>query len=69
MSLPDTCDRYKDNRVDYLFAHLPDVAAANVAALAFGAGASCNTTPATDGGNLVSKTQAYIAAGGQKPCP
>jgi hypothetical protein len=69
LSLPDSCDRYKDNRVDYLFAHLGDVAAANVSALAFGAGAGCNTTPSTDGDNLVKKTQAYVQAGGQKPCP
>jgi hypothetical protein len=69
MSLPDTCDRYKDNRVDYLFAHLGEVAAAHVAGLAFGAGAGCNTTPSTDGDNLIDKTKAYSAAGGQKPCP
>jgi hypothetical protein len=69
VTLPDVCDRYKDNRVDYLFAHLQEVAAANVAAIAFGAGAGCNTTPSTDGGNLVAKTKAYAAAGGQKPCP
>ncbi len=66
---PNTCEHYKDNRVDYLFAHLGDVAAANVSALAFGAGAGCNTTPSTDGANLVKKTQAYAQAGGQKPCP
>jgi hypothetical protein len=69
MQQNNTCDHYQDNRVDYLFAHTADVARANVALIAFGAGASCNTTPTSDGGNLVAKTNALHASGGQPICP
>lgn len=65
----DTCDHYKDNRVDYLFAHTADVVAANIALLSFGAGAGCNTTPSTDGGNLAAKTSSLSMGGGQRACP
>ena len=75
---------YKDNRVDYFFggsasqvesgaavtvpAHWSELAAAHVVGVAFGAGAGGQTTPDTDGGNLATKTKAYIAAGGQSLC-
>jgi hypothetical protein len=65
----DTCNHYKDNRVDYLFAHTSAVVQANVSLLAFGAGASCNTTPSTDNGNLVARTNALAQSGGQPSCP
>jgi hypothetical protein len=65
----DTCNSYRDNRVDYLMTHTVDVVHANVALLAFGAGASCQTSPSSDGGNLVAKTNALAAAGGQPICP
>jgi hypothetical protein len=58
----------KDNRLDYYFGHMYELADANVAAVLFGAGAGNETTPSTDGGNMANKTKAYIAAGGQKPC-
>lgn len=60
---------WKDNRVDYFFAHLDEVVDAHIAGLFFGAGAGGMTTPETDGGNLVAKTTAYRAAGGVKLCP
>jgi hypothetical protein len=31
----------------------------------FGAGAAGQTTPSTDNGNLVARTQSYMASGGQ----
>jgi len=37
--------------------------------MAFGAGESNEATPESDGGNLVSKLNAYAAAGGQAYCP
>jgi len=40
------------------------VADAHVAALLFGAGWSEQTTPETDGGNLINKTIAYRNSGG-----
>jgi hypothetical protein len=75
---------YKDNRVDYFFggsaaqvesgaavtvpSHWSELAAAHVVGVAFGAGAGGQTTPDTDGGNLATKTKAYIASGGQSLC-
>jgi hypothetical protein len=69
MSLADTADHWRDNRLDYFFAHMNEVAAAHGFAVAYGAGAGGQTTPTTDGGNLIAKTQAYVTPGGQKPCP
>jgi len=69
MSLPNVSTEWQDNRVDSFFAHTDELAASDAAAIAFGAGASGQTTPSTDGGNLVAKTQAYAAAGGQAACP
>jgi hypothetical protein len=37
--------------------------------VAFGAGAGEQTTPETDSGYLISKTKAYVTAGGQSLCP
>ena len=42
---------------------------ANVAGIFFGAGDGKQTTPETDGGNLVAKVKAYAASGGRKICP
>jgi hypothetical protein len=81
----NTNNSYKDNRVDYFFggsasqvesaaavtvpSHFSELAAAHVVGVAFGAGAGGNTTPDTDGGNLATKTKAYVASGGQSLCP
>jgi hypothetical protein len=67
MSQTNVTDHWKDNRVDYFFAHTADLAASHAIGMAFGAGAGGQTTPTTDGGNLVAKVKAY--AGGQKYCP
>ena len=80
----NTADHYQDNRVDYFFggsaagvesaapttvpAHWSALAAAHVIGVAFGAGEGTQTTPETDGGYLVSKTKAYVSAGGQPLC-
>jgi hypothetical protein len=68
MAQNDTTNHYRDNRVDYLFAHLDEVIAAGGVGLFFGAGDGQQTTPDTDGGNLVAKIQAYAAAP-PSPCP
>jgi hypothetical protein len=65
MSLPNVTTQWNDNRVDYFFAHTSEVAAAHGVGMLFGAGAAGQTTPSTDNGNLVAKTQSYIASGGQ----
>lgn len=69
MSQGNTKNHYKDNRVDYFFAHMDEVAAAHIVGLFFGAGNGDTTTPESDGGNLVSKVSAYRAAGGTRICP
>jgi hypothetical protein len=64
----NTNDHWKDNRVDYFFGHPRELAAAHVAGMMFGAGASGMTTPESDGGNLVAKAQGYTLAP-QPLCP
>jgi hypothetical protein len=75
---------YKDNRVDYFFggsasqvesgaavtvpSHWSALASAHVVGVAFGAGAGGQTTPDSDGGNLATKTKAYVATGGEPLC-
>jgi hypothetical protein len=65
----NTTGHWKDNRVDYFFGHMNELAAAHVIGVAYGAGAGGQTDPTTDGGNLVAKTKAYAASGGQPLCP
>nr|BFD92472.1 hypothetical protein KitaXyl93_38320 [Kitasatospora sp. Xyl93] len=60
----NTPGHYKDDKVDWFFSHMDQVANAHVGALLFGAGWSEQTTPETDGGNLVNKTTAYRNSGG-----
>ena len=69
MSLPNTNNEYQDNRVDYFFGHMSELAAAHAVGAVFGAGAGGCTTPDTDGGNLVTKAKAYYSGGGQSLCP
>jgi hypothetical protein len=69
MSQNNTTDHWQDNRVDYFFANMSELAAAHAVGVAYGAGASGCTTPDTDGGNFVTKAKAYFSAGGQSLCP
>jgi hypothetical protein len=69
MNLPNQTNAWKDNRVDYFFGHTADLAASHAIGMAFGAGETQQTTPESDGGNLVSKLNAYAASGGQAYCP
>ena len=55
--------------MDYFFGHTADLAASHAIGMAFGAGEGQQTTPESDGGNLVSKLNAYAASGGQAYCP
>ena len=68
MSLPDVTNQWKDNRVDYFFAHPDEVVKTNAFAMVFGAGQHEQTNPSTDGGNLVRRVQQLAAAGGQLSC-
>ena len=68
MNQGNTTNHWQDNRVDYFFAHMSELAAAHVLGAAFGAGAGDQTLPETDGGNLVAKTNAYVSGGGQSFC-
>ena len=60
----NTTNHWKDNRVDYFFAHPHELAAAHAIGAVFGAGQGDQTLPETDGGNLVAKMKAYVAGGG-----
>ncbi len=64
MAQNNTPGHYKDDKVDWFLGHMDQVANAHVAALLFGAGWTEQTTPETDGGNLISKTIAYRNSGG-----
>lgn len=64
----NTTNHYQDNRVDYFLTHMSQRAAAHGIGAAFGAGASTQTDPETDGGNFVAKASAYYTAGGQPLC-
>jgi hypothetical protein len=68
-SLPNTNDHYQDNRVDYFFGHMSELAAAHAVGVAYGAGAGGCTTPDTDSGNFVTKAKAYYSGGAQSLCP
>jgi hypothetical protein len=65
----NTANHYQDNRVDYFFSHMSELAGAHAVGAAFGAGAGDQTTPESDGNNFVNKAKAYYAAGGQGLCP
>jgi hypothetical protein len=69
MSQNDTSGHWRDNRVQYVFDHPGEFAAAHGVGVAFGSGASGQTDPSTDGGYLVSRTNAYATAGGTAACP
>jgi hypothetical protein len=64
MAQNNTTSHYRDDKVDYLFSHMSQVADAHVVALLFGAGQQDQTTPETDGGNLIDKTINYWKSGG-----
>ncbi|MFI6154772.1 RICIN domain-containing protein [Kitasatospora sp. NPDC051170] len=64
MGQNNTPSHYKDDKVDWFFSHLDQVANAHVGGILFGAGWTEQTTPETDGGNLINKTIAYRNSGG-----
>jgi hypothetical protein len=57
----DTCHHYRDNRVDYFFAHPDEFAAGGALGIAFGAGEGCQTTPEYDGGHFLEHAAAWYA--------
>lgn len=61
-------DHWRDNRVDYFFHHASELAASGAFAAVFGAGATGQTTPESDGGVLVSTMKTFAATGGQALC-
>jgi hypothetical protein len=69
MNLTNVANAWKDNRVDYLFTHMNEVAASGAVALFFGPGGNGQTSVETDGGNLVSRVNGYEALNGQPACP
>ncbi|MFO0551269.1 MAG: hypothetical protein U0271_22965 [Polyangiaceae bacterium] len=67
-TLPDEPRAWRDNRVEYFFAHWDEVAAAHSIGVAFGAAEETQTTPETDGGLLLFLADEYRAAGGYPLC-
>jgi hypothetical protein len=65
----DTSGHWKDNRVEYLLGHMPEVAAAHGLGVAFGAGEGTQTSPDSDGGLLAARAGAYVQGGGTALCP
>jgi hypothetical protein len=66
--LADVSGAWQDNRVEYFFAHPDRVAGSGAVGIAFGAGASGQTTPESDGGYLRACAAALGAVGGQPLC-
>jgi hypothetical protein len=64
MQQNNTPNHYQDDKVDWLFSHMDQVASAHVAGLLFGPGSDASTSVQTDGGNLFAKTIAYQNSGG-----
>jgi hypothetical protein len=64
MQLNNPPNHYQDDKVDWLFSHMDQVASAHVAGLLFGPGQDASTSVQTDGGNLFAKTNAYRNSGG-----
>ncbi|MFB0614834.1 RICIN domain-containing protein [Streptomyces sp. AGS-58] len=64
MAQNNTLNHYKDDKVDWFFSHMDQVANAHVAGLLFGPGQQEQTTAESDGGNLINKTIAYRKSGG-----
>jgi hypothetical protein len=67
--LPGRCDAWPDNKLDYFLDHPDRVARSGAVGVAFGAGATCQTSPETDGGRLRARAAALLAAEGQPLCP
>ncbi|MGW2716130.1 RICIN domain-containing protein [Streptomyces sp. NPDC001492] len=64
MAQNNTLNHYKDDKVDWFFSHMDQVANAHVAGLFFGPGQQEQTSVETDGGNLINKAIAYHNSGG-----
>jgi hypothetical protein len=65
MTLPNACGQWQDDKLDYFFDHPERVVASGAVGMAFGGGATCQTSPETDGGHLVARAAALAARGGQ----
>ncbi|HEY4178190.1 MAG TPA: hypothetical protein VGM90_15190 [Kofleriaceae bacterium] len=53
---------WRDNRVEYFFAHVPQLVDAGVAGMTFGVGAGGQTTVSTDGDQFKTAAAAYMAS-------
>jgi hypothetical protein len=69
MALSNACDHWKDNKLDYFFDHPDRVEASGAAGMLFGSGATCQTSPETDGGHLRARAARLAATGTLLPAP
>lgn len=67
-TLPNTNQRWQDNRADYFFANVEQVAGSHGFGMVFGAGMKGMTTPSTDGGRFVGHLQRYRTSDRPKVC-
>lgn len=67
--LPGKNRAWPDNRLDYVFDHMDEVAASRAFGVTFGPGDGRQTTAASDEGNLLRRLEEHREAGGQPPCP
>jgi hypothetical protein len=68
IGLPDVCDQYQDNRLDYFFDHPGQFADGGAIGIAFGAGAGCMTCAESDGGHFIERAADYAGSGGPVLC-
>lgn len=69
MALAGACGAWKDNKLDYFFDHPDRVEASGAVGMLFGSGATCQTSPETDGGHLKARAAALAATGALLPGP
>lgn len=69
MAQNDTVNHWKDNRVDYFFAHTDELVKAHSVGMFFGAGRGDQTSPESDGGNFLAKSKAFYAGPAPAACP
>jgi len=67
-ALSNQAGAWRDNKVEYFFAHPDRVADSGAIGMAFGAGTDGQTTPESDGGYLWGAAAALASAGGQPLC-
>jgi hypothetical protein len=67
--LNNTTQHWKDNRVEYFFAHPDELVGAHSVGMLFGAGQGDQTNPGTDQGLMLNDAKTYTQGSGALVCP